>query len=237
MTVSEQDVAKYYDNYAAKQKAVGFNLRQYTLVEKLIELGMHPRSNVLEIGCGVGQVSALISGTVSSGKIIACDISPKSIEEAKELNSASKNMVFKAADMLDIDFSEHSFDFITLFDVLEHIPQEKLTQIFARLAMHMHADTQLLINIPNPAFLEYIIENQKEKTQIIDQPLPADDIVNAAYENGLILDFFVTHDVWQKKDYQMMLFTKPKTYVGEKITEAEFQSKKGRLLGKLKPRI
>jgi len=237
MTVSEQEVASYYDDYAARQKAVGFNLRQYTLVEKLIELGMTTKSNVLEIGCGVGQVSALIAGTVEEGQIVACDISPKSIEEARALNVLTPSIHFEAADMLDMDFTKYSFDFISMFDVLEHIPEEKLAQIFARLAMHMHEDTQLLINIPNPAFLEQIIENEKDKTQIIDQPLPADDIMNAAYENGLILDFFTTHDIWQKKDYQLMLFTKPKAYVVEKISEAEFQSKKARLLGKIKPRI
>ena len=84
MSISEKDVANFYDNYADRQKAVGFNLRQYTLVEKLIDLGMSAQSNVLEIGCGVGQVSALIAGTVTNGQIVSCDISPKSIEEAKK---------------------------------------------------------------------------------------------------------------------------------------------------------
>jgi trans-aconitate 2-methyltransferase len=237
MSVSEQEVAQFYDNYAARQKVVGFNLRQYTLVEKLIELGMSNQSNVLEIGCGVGQVSALIAGIVQGGQIVSCDISPKSIEEAKALNVLSKNIYFEAADMLEMDFTKHRFDFISMFDVLEHIPQEKLTQIFARLAMHMDEECKLLINIPNPAFLETIIEHEHDKTQIIDQPLPADDIMNAAYANDLILDFFVTHDVWQKKDYQLMMFTKQKAYVNEKISEEEFQSKKARLLGAIKPRI
>ncbi|MEE2902883.1 MAG: class I SAM-dependent methyltransferase [Myxococcota bacterium] len=237
MSISEKDVANFYDNYADRQKAVGFNLRQYTLVEKLIDLGMSAQSNVLEIGCGVGQVSALIAGTVTKGQIVSCDISPKSIEEAKKLNVMSKNIRFEAADMVVMDFTDQSFDFISMFDVLEHIPEEKLSEIFERLAAHMHQDTKLLINIPNPSFLETIIENEKDKTQIIDQPLPADDIMNAAYSNGLILDFFITHDIWQKKDYQMMLFTKEKPYVAEKISEAEFQAKKGRLLSKIKPRI
>jgi len=237
MSISEKDVANFYDNYTDRQKVVGFNLRQYTLVEKLIDIGMNAQSSVLEIGCGVGQVTALIAGTVSDGKITACDISPKSIEEAKKLNVMSKNIQFEAADMVVMDFTSQSFDFISMFDVLEHIPKEKLPKIFERLSAHMHPDTKLLINIPNPPFLETIIENEKEKTQIIDQPLPADGIMSAAYANGLILDFFITHDVWQKKDYQMMLFTKEKPYVVEKISEAEFQAKKARLLSKIKPRI
>jgi trans-aconitate 2-methyltransferase len=229
---TKKEISDFYDGFIENQKKISYNERHFFLYNKLKKLGLEGKSNVLEIGCGIGVMSSLIAKTVKYGKIFSLDISPKSIEIAKKLNI--KNAEFIISDAAEFNYKKIHFDFITLFDVLEHIPIAQHEQVFQNIASHMTEKTILFINIPNPPHLEYIIKNYPERLQIIDQPLPANIILNNAYSNSLELFSFQTYSLWVQNDYQMMLFYKKTPFIEKFIKESKAKKISNRIVNHFK---
>ncbi len=228
----DKNVSEFYDEFSSFQEKIAYNERHFLMLDKLLELGLNKTSNVLELGCGIGVVSSLICRVVKSGKLIAVDISPKSIEIAKK-NNATTGAEFYVGDVTEFKSNEYSYDFITLFDVLEHIPIDSHDKLFASIAEHMSEDTKLIINIPNPDYLRYIHDNSPDRLQIIDQPLPLIDILENTQSNELELKFFETYDLWLKDESQFMVFEKKKRFVAVE-TKAPGQTYIRRLQNKFK---
>lgn len=208
---NKKDIVEFYNGFARYQQKAAFNERHEFLYSFLKELGLCRSSRVLELGCGVGVITSLMARTVREGPITALDLSPDAIELARH-NSVGKNVSFQSGDILEFDPKGATYDFITLFDVLEHIPLENQSSLFKALTGWMSDDTLLVVNIPNPEQTRYLRERRPEKLQVIDLELTADALTRSAYENGLVLDFFMTYDIWQKKDYQVMTFRKRAAY-------------------------
>jgi len=196
------EVENFYDDFSEFQLNSGIHERHYLMHEKLIEIGMNKHSSLLEIGAGVGMITSLIRKTITSGSVLVNDISPKSIQLNKKLNNQS-NLNFVAGYIVEMDL-ETKYDFITMFDVLEHIPIEQHGHLFSKFKTLLKPNGILFINIPSPECLRYLLENKPTEVQVIDQPLPADVIFKNIYSNGLILDSFKTYDIWHKNEYQMM---------------------------------
>jgi trans-aconitate 2-methyltransferase len=85
---------------------------------------------------------------------------------------------------------------------------EKHHDLFHNLAMISNEKTKILINIPNPGYIEYDRENNPEILQIIDQPLPIDFMVQNMEANGLTLTCFKTYSIWVENDYQFFVLAK-----------------------------
>lgn len=196
------EVGNFYDDFSEFQLRAGLHERHYLMQEKLIGLGMNKNSSLLEIGAGVGMITSLIKKTITSGHVLVNDISPKSVELNKQINDQS-NLEFIAGDIVEIDVKV-KFDFITLFDVLEHIPIEQHDKLFGKFKALLKPKGIIFINIPSPECLKYLLKNRPSEVQVIDQPLPADILFKNIYSNGLILDSFKTYDIWHKNEYQMM---------------------------------
>ena len=216
---TKKEITQFYDEYIKYQLETAFNERQCALFEKMKLSGLNTKSGVLEIGCGIGTVTALISSIVKKGKITALDISPKSIEVAKKKVVNQSNIIFLAEDILTYNFENQNFDFITLFDVLEHIPMEEHGKLFQKLSTLMHSDSILLINIPHPHSISFDRENNPDALQVIDQSLPADFILKNAYDAKMNLHSFITHSVWKENDYQFIVFDKQREFSNKKLSE------------------
>ncbi len=79
------DVAAYYDDYTDRQVAVGVNARHRAIATGMRAAGWRPEHRVFEIGAGVGTLTQLIAeGLGPDGSLLAVDLSPKSIEIARE---------------------------------------------------------------------------------------------------------------------------------------------------------
>ena len=75
--------AEFYDDFIGYQIKSGINDRIYQLYKRLCKSGITTNSNILEIGCGIGIMTYLISRKVRQGRIEALDISSKSIAFAR----------------------------------------------------------------------------------------------------------------------------------------------------------
>jgi trans-aconitate 2-methyltransferase len=211
-------IIDYYDNYIARQLKSGINDRIYNLYKRLIKAGLTKNSSVLEMGCGIGAMSYLLARKVKNGKIESIDFSPESIKIAQN-RILQKNVRFFIADAVEYLPQNKIFDFITLFDLIEHIPVERHCALFKNLSNIATENTSILINIPNPASLTFDNLNNPEQLQIVDQPVPLNLLVNNLLANNLELTFFESHSIWAKDDYHYFIIRKIKDYKEIKLSD------------------
>ncbi|MBS1637163.1 MAG: class I SAM-dependent methyltransferase [Bacteroidetes bacterium] len=183
---TKEQVEQYYDTFKEHQKQLGINIRHRTIFKNLKKAGLKPDSNVLEIGCGIGTVSHLILKYIPQGSFVGIDISPQSIDMAKKFNSFHKKAEFIVNDMSRFTHKT-KFDFIVFPDVLEHIPVEQHANIFKTISELSTPKATVIINIPEPNYLNWVRENSPEKLQIIDQSLSMQDLLNHTYPYGFKL--------------------------------------------------
>lgn len=180
-------VSDWYDGFTAQQKKLGINLRHRTILRNARKAGLRDGIQVLEVGCGIGTVTSLLVKNVRDVKILAVDISPKSISIAKENLRRSPNVEFLVSDMSDFNRPER-FDLVVLPDVIEHIPLEHHPSLFSTIARHMRPDGRVLINVPNAQLLEHLHAHDPGVLQVIDQPVHLDRLMTAVYRAGLVLE-------------------------------------------------
>ncbi len=213
-----KNVIEFYDSFIAEQYKSGINDRIYKLFKRLLRLGLKPDSTVLELGSGIGSMTFLLSRYIKKGQIEAVDISPKSIQFSKQ-RIRKPNINFFANDIVKHIPSIQNIDFITLFDVIEHIPIERHHELFHNIVAFCNENTKVLINIPNPAYVAYDIENNPDALQIIDQPLSLNFLLNILENNGLNIMRFETYSVWVENDYQFFVITKNRHFKEVKLND------------------
>ena len=77
--------------------------------------------NVLEIGCGIGLVSAYLTNEYGIN-VYGTDFDPEEIQLAKQLNNERDNLHFKVEDAAELSFADNSFDLVISQNVFHHIP-------------------------------------------------------------------------------------------------------------------
>jgi trans-aconitate 2-methyltransferase len=203
----KDQVVSFYDQFAEKQQKTGINSRHLSILAKVKDAGLLSTHRVLEVGCGIGTVSHLLATQVSKGKVLAVDISPESIEKAQVLWKSQTNLQFEVSDMSDFDKKDQTFDFFVFPDVLEHIPVDQHFQLFQNISKHAHQDSVIFIHIPSPRYLQWMIENEPAKLQVIDQPLDSGELIKNITANGFYLEKMETYPLFfDEKDYQYFIF-------------------------------
>jgi trans-aconitate 2-methyltransferase len=200
-------VAAFYDKFAVQQEKIGINSRHLQILDKLVDSGLKPHHKVLEIGCGIGTVSYLMARYLKKGHVHAVDISPESIAKAKAIWKRSDNLTFEVSDMSDFQKANVTYDFFVFPDVLEHIPAHDHRQLFEIIKCHSHSESTIFIHIPAPRFLEWMIVNEPEKLQVIDQPLDTGRLVTTLGDCGYFLEKMESYSIFfQEHDYQYFIF-------------------------------
>jgi ubiquinone/menaquinone biosynthesis C-methylase UbiE len=198
-TVSE--VTEFYDEYVVEQANTGINDRIYGVYERLIGLGLNAHSTVLELGCGIGMMTSLLKRTVNQGKIHAIDISAASIEYGKA-KFGGANITFSTQDITTFETQLNTPDFITLIDVLEHIPLELHAALFSRISRVMGINSHFVINLPNPDYIAHDIALEADSLQVIDQPVPFASLIQQLDDAGLELMTYQKYGLWHHDEYQ-----------------------------------
>lgn len=206
-----QKLQTFYDEFVPAQKESGVNDRIFLLYRKSLRWGLQKDSNVLELGCGIGAFSFLLSQKVTTGSVEAVDISPASIAFAKQ-RIQKPNFHFVAADIVHYKPRRSSYNFILLFDVLEHVPLQQHEALFRNLASSCTDDTKVLINLPNPGYVAYDQIHQPGELQVIDQPVYLSHLIPLLQKNNLRLRHFETWSVWVQDDYQFLIIEKEKPF-------------------------
>ena len=82
------EVSNFYDTFTQYELKSGVNLRHYTIFNAVIQSGLRRNHTVLEIGCGIGQLTGLLHRYLRKGKLVSTDISPESDRDCKETSNS-----------------------------------------------------------------------------------------------------------------------------------------------------
>lgn len=158
--MQQEEISKPYHDFIDTHPESGPNERLILLYKRLFELGLKSDSTVLELGCGVGNFTKLLAKRVKRGIIEAVDLSEKSIEAAKKQLAEKTNILFTAADAVMYIPQNKNFNFVTLLDVIEHIPLSLHGNLFRQISTYTDENSIVCINIPNPEYIEYVREHE-----------------------------------------------------------------------------
>ena len=235
MEKTYQEVADYYDkiwNDLEQESKTGVLSRHRMILLKLKQAGFNSKSTLLEIGCGIGTLSSYLAKTNIDGKVDAVDISPATIEFAKNKYKGLKNLEFFVSDMTDFSIDK-KYDFILFPDVLEHIPVEAHENIFNTIKNFCHDNSIVAINLPTARSLRWFHKNKPEALQIIDQDIESDGLIGQLYKHGFYLISKETYSLYfVQPDYEWFVFK-----VQREFNEMELKSKISVLLDNIKLRI
>ncbi len=78
----------------------------------------------LDIGCGTGSFARLLAER--SGHVLALDLSPVSVELAKEQSKDYSNINYELADVITYNFPDDYFDCIASIATFHHLPLEEM---------------------------------------------------------------------------------------------------------------
>jgi len=88
-----------------------------------------PEGHVLDLGCGIGRLSAQIAGRFA--EVVGVDVSPAMIQAARALHAGRPGLRFEANSGNDLDeFPTGSMDLVFSYSVLPHLPADVLESYF-----------------------------------------------------------------------------------------------------------
>ena len=133
-------------------------------------------SSALDVGCGIGLLSAWLAETVPH--VVGVDVSARSIEVCRQLHPYGE---FRVCNISTDPLPDGPFDLITFIDVLEHLPPDQLSSAFERVGEVATEAAVVAINLPSRLYAE----RDDIQRQVIDEAVPVDQIVAAAAGIGM----------------------------------------------------
>jgi methionine biosynthesis protein MetW len=133
-----------YDEYWSHRDMGSLNSFQKSRADFLLGR-LHNGDSVLDIGCGDGRILAHLKAKRSSLHLTGIDGSPKALEIARE-----RGLDVRQADIQDMaSLGDLSADYITLFEVLEHMTDSESVLAWSC----QHARKAVIFSVPNTGFI------------------------------------------------------------------------------------
>ncbi|NOY86996.1 MAG: methyltransferase domain-containing protein [Deltaproteobacteria bacterium] len=113
---------------------------------------LQPHYKILDIGCGVGNLTAELASRCNQGFVLGIDASSSMINQAKAHAAGTSNIEFLVLDAENIQF-QHEFDVVFSNSVLHWVPENKkvLLDIHTALKSKGHIGLQFpLLNENHP---------------------------------------------------------------------------------------
>jgi cyclopropane fatty-acyl-phospholipid synthase-like methyltransferase len=136
-------VARGYDKVADDYEALESADAPWPRLERVraFVADMPPNSHVLDIGCGNGVPATRELAT--GHQVVGVDISPEQIARAKS-NVPRANFI--CGDVRTINLPENSFDAIVALYLVDNVPCQDYSALFARLALCLRPGARLLLS-------------------------------------------------------------------------------------------
>ncbi len=207
----KEEVISFYNHYAEQlifQREIKH--ARYQFVEKLVRDTIQPHHTVLDLGCGIGTTSVIISAYCQ--EVVAVDFAPRLIELAEKRD----NISYYCCDIANIHF-KRIFDVICLFDVLEHIETTKLSIALEAITRHMTESTALLIILPYWKYLDYKKIHHADTIQIIDNSISLNNLIPFVQQHSLEIMHYEILNLFHICDYTYIEMKLDANYVPKKV--------------------
>lgn len=200
MNPSLEEVKKYYDDHTIN-KLKGFvytNERVERAWLTVVDYGKNP-ARILEIGCGVGDISWRMSKRWTDAEIVGLDISNKSVEMATKLFASSKLKFIEGT--LEKAKLSGKFDLILLIDVYEHIAISERETLHQAIKELISKEGKIILSFPTPRHLAWLRTNDTSNIQPIDENVDINTISKFAQEINKEVLLYKEISVWHEGDY------------------------------------
>lgn len=202
------DPAAFQHLFDAEDKHFWFRSRNRVigaLVSRLLSTSTdNPR--LLEVGCGTGNVLRVLAEACPHGSVIGMDLFAEGLKFAQIRADAA----LVQGDVHNPPF-HHQFNIIGLFDVLEHLPDDR--QVLINLKGMLRKDGTLLLTVPaNPSLWSYFDEASRHCRRY-----RLNDLQHKLVETGYEVDY-ITY-------YMMTIF--PLMWAGRRLSNLRRHILKG----------
>jgi 2-polyprenyl-3-methyl-5-hydroxy-6-metoxy-1,4-benzoquinol methylase len=121
--------------------------------------------DVLDVACGEGYGSALISDVARS--VRGVDISDDAVQHATNLYAYRNNLEFSQGSATALHFADASFDVVVSFETIEHLSEQ--AEMLAEIRRVLRDDGVLVISSPNrPVYSEESGEHNEFHVKELD---------------------------------------------------------------------
>ena len=145
------EMSRYYPaDYEpfTRQDRAGDGLAYRLAVAKKCRIASHGlvQGRLLDVGCGSGD---LMLGMRERGwQVCGLDISPEAVALARQ-----NGLEVFLGQLLEAPFDEHSFDLVTMWDVLEHLHDP--AAYLVRVAQLLKPGGRFVVTLPNPRSVDF----------------------------------------------------------------------------------
>ncbi|HAY82594.1 MAG TPA: hypothetical protein DCY79_22530 [Planctomycetaceae bacterium] len=87
-------------------------------------------SNILELGCGTGNLTILLRETYPDAALQVVDVSSESLQLCRERLTSRADVTFTTADFRQLDYSPNSFDLVISSIAIHHLPSPAKQTLF-----------------------------------------------------------------------------------------------------------
>lgn len=107
--------------------------------------------SLLDVGCGNGANTSLFAQSLK--RVAGVDVEPERLAEARDYarQHGLGNVEYLSTDGRVLPYPDASFDYVTCFDVLEHVDDEQ--QTLREIARVLRPGGSLVISVPNKWYL------------------------------------------------------------------------------------
>lgn len=123
----------YQKELEEKSKALKLRLEQQEKIIKKLISKFEPKS-ILEIGCGSGRFTRILSTSTKFEKYLAIDISQEQIDNSKKYIN-NKKIDFQCIKIQDLDINK-KFDLVFSSEVLMHINFNDINSVIKKMVSH-----------------------------------------------------------------------------------------------------
>jgi ubiquinone/menaquinone biosynthesis C-methylase UbiE len=133
---------EFFGQLAERWDEVGQN--PSATVARLAELSslldLRPGTDLLEVGCGTGQITGWLAEQVAPGKVVAVDFSEAMLQQARRKHVAAE---FRCADACHDDLGTQCFDVVLCFHSFPHFRDQSAA--VTNLARALRASGRLIV--------------------------------------------------------------------------------------------
>jgi SAM-dependent methyltransferase len=199
MATDNRQVESYYDDVALMKLSAFIrpNPRVEAGWESLAQVPCKPGA-ILEIGCGIGDVSYRLGLHFRDAHVVGLDISSRSIGIAERMFSGP-NVSFVAGELNAI--SEGCFDLVVMLDVFEHIRRDDRQAFMTKLSTLISSEAFIFASCPSPECLAWLRRNAPERIQPVDEDITLEVVSELAACCSKRLWLYKTVSIWSSGDY------------------------------------